>query len=109
MFVLKQPIKTDSPFANLLIQFRSRIDMSQGQLALHINVNHSIISRWESGQRLPTHKNILNLAAALKLTDVEMCTLEILAGYMPITIQHKRRGQAEALAKVLLTYKEIGL
>lgn len=109
MFVLTRPIKTDSAFANLLVQHRSRINMSQGQLALHVNVNHSIISRWESGQRIPTHKNVLNLSTALLLNDVETCTLEILAGYMPNNIHHKKKEQAESLAKILLTYKEIGL
>lgn len=109
MFTLTRPIRTDSALANLLIQYRGRINMSQGQLALHTGVNHSIISRWESGQRIPTHRNVIKLSDALCLNDLERSTLEILAGYMPISIDHQRKAQAESLAKILLTYKEIGL
>lgn len=61
--------------------------MSQSELARRTGVDHTFISRLESGNRLPTRKIVVRLARELAGDDSEM-TMRLLAaaGYAPVTV-----------------------
>jgi transcriptional regulator with XRE-family HTH domain len=61
--------------------------MSQSELARRAGVDHTFISRLESGNRLPTRKIVVRLARELAGDDSEM-TVRFLAaaGYAPVTV-----------------------
>lgn len=51
--------------ANHIREIRERLGMSRPQLAAHLGVVPSVISRWEGESRLPSLGNALALADAL--------------------------------------------
>jgi transcriptional regulator with XRE-family HTH domain len=81
-YALAEP-KSSAVFRKLLKQFRSRRDWSQEQLAQQANMDHSLVSRIESGARTPTRIATHKLAKGLELRGLERDQLLIAAGYFP--------------------------
>lgn len=70
-------------FAVLLARYRTRRRLSQAALGRAAGLDHSLISRYESGERTPERATTLALADALALTDGERDLLLLAAGYAP--------------------------
>ncbi|MCX2725983.1 helix-turn-helix transcriptional regulator [Thermomicrobium sp. 4228-Ro] len=68
--------------SRILRELREKHDMSQYRLAKLINVDHSYISRLESGQRRPSYDILLAIASALGLETEERKILFASAGYL---------------------------
>lgn len=47
-------------------------DMSQRELAIKMNIHESLVSRWISGERVPTLPNIIKLASIFEVTTDEI-------------------------------------
>jgi transcriptional regulator with XRE-family HTH domain len=47
-------------------------DMSQRELAIKMNIHESLVSRWISGERVPTLPNIIKLASIFGVTTDEI-------------------------------------
>jgi transcriptional regulator with XRE-family HTH domain len=81
-------------FSRILRELREKHDMSQYRLAKLVYVDHSYISRLESGQRRPSYDILLAIASALGLDTEERKILFASAGYLlPEEIEailHKR-------------------
>lgn len=60
-----------APFGVTLRAFRKRSRLRQLDLALAVFVDHTQLSRWESGARVPNIEEVARLAAALDLTESE--------------------------------------
>ncbi len=72
------------------LEFRGRLKRhrearrwSQERLASEADMDHSLVSRLESGQRSPTREAIDKLARGLRLEGAEKDRLLIAAGYFP--------------------------
>jgi len=72
----------DLAFPRILRELREKHDMSQARLARAIGVDHSYISRLESGQRRPSYDVILAIASALSLDTEERKLLFASANYL---------------------------
>lgn len=70
-------------FPTLLAIYRRRVDLSQTALADLIGIDHSYVSRLESGQREPDRDVLAVLAAVLDLGRVDRAALYLAAGYAP--------------------------
>lgn len=60
-----------APFGVVLRQLRKERGLKQIELAVEVAVDHSLISRWETGGVLPTSKDVQHIAAVLGLTQDE--------------------------------------
>jgi transcriptional regulator with XRE-family HTH domain len=47
-------------------------DMSQRELSIKMNIHESLVSRWMSGERVPTLPNIIKLASIFGVTTDEI-------------------------------------
>lgn len=70
-------------FRALLRRHREARRWSQERLAGEAAIDHSLVSRLESGQRAPTRLVIRKLGAGLGLTDGQVDELLIAAGFLP--------------------------
>jgi len=72
-------------FCAVLREMRlSRPDpISQMALGNRLGMDHSIVSRWESGQRWPLRENVAACADALGLTGDDRARLFLAADYRP--------------------------
>lgn len=70
-------------FAALLTRYRTRRRLSQAAVGRACGLDHSLISRYERGERTPGRAATLALADALALTDGERDLLLLSAGYAP--------------------------
>ena len=53
-------------------------DMSQRELAIKMNIHESLVSRWISGERVPTLPNIIKLASIFGVaTDEIIQSMEV--------------------------------
>jgi transcriptional regulator with XRE-family HTH domain len=71
-----------NPFPRILRDLREKHDMSQARLARVIGVDHSYISRLESGQRRPSYDTLLAISNALGLDNEERKILFASANYL---------------------------
>jgi len=69
-------------FGRLLRRKRVEAGLSQTALARHAEVEHSLISRLESGRRPPTRQSMAKIIPKLNLTADEIAQLYTLAGFM---------------------------
>lgn len=76
-------LRTRTRFAALLIRHRDARRWSQDRLAEEAALDHSLVSRLESGQRNPTREAVGKLASGLGLTDGEWDELQMVAGFLP--------------------------
>ena len=83
-------------FGVLLATFRGRAGtregkrLSQSELAERAGFDHSYVSRLECGIRMPSFETVLDLAAALELSEADTDRLLIAAHFPP----NSRRMQA---------------
>lgn len=70
------------PFPTLLKYHRERLNLSQTDLCNLLDVDHSYVSRLESGQRQPSMKLMRKLAPHLQMTRAETEQIFSAAGYM---------------------------
>ena len=59
-------------FSTVLKEIRDKRNISQNKLAELLGVDRSAIAHWESGDRIPSTKQLLNLA---KVLDMDLATL----------------------------------
>jgi transcriptional regulator with XRE-family HTH domain len=71
-------------FRKLLKQHRNKQRWSQERLALESNMDNTLVSRLESGQRPPTYTAVIKLGKGLCLSELELDELLIAAGYFPV-------------------------
>lgn len=74
-------------FANTLREYRAQARMSQTELARRSGLDHSYVSRLESGYRTPTRDAVIKLAKAMELSPEKRDRLLASAGFMPMQIQ----------------------
>lgn len=72
-----------SDVGRVLRAHRERTGTSQKRLARQAGIDHTTMSRIESGTYDPSRKMVEALAAALELTRFERVTLHVAAGYVP--------------------------
>ncbi len=71
-------------FSDLLRKRREQRQMPQRALSQLANINQALISRFETGDRLPSGpEQVLAIARALQLGDDDVDTLLAAAGYWP--------------------------
>jgi transcriptional regulator with XRE-family HTH domain len=70
-------------FAALLHRYRTRARWSQSGLATAICVDHSYVSRIESGTRMPSLEIVTRIADVLELDATDRATLILAAGFSP--------------------------
>jgi transcriptional regulator with XRE-family HTH domain len=68
-------------FGKLLRQLRLERGISQAELGRGIGLGHSIVSRYETGERTPRRRTIAAIADALGLDSPERMALFRAAGY----------------------------
>lgn len=66
-------------FGELLKTLREERGVSQARLARHVSLDHSYLSRLESGQRSPSIETIVRIAKALNLSPQEALLLLLAA------------------------------
>ena len=69
-------------FGKLLRQLRLERCLSQAELGRRTGLGHSIISRYETGERLPRRRTLAAIADALGLEPPDRVTLFAAAGYV---------------------------
>lgn len=86
-------------FGQRLRELRLREQMTQRELAAHVGVNHTYISKLETGHygEMPSLGLVWNMADYLR-TDRER--LAILAGHIPDDVMDYLQGSPEALEAV---------
>lgn len=96
-----QQAKYRDRFTELLKHLREARRWSQERLANESEMDHSLVSRLEKGDRNPTRENIEKLIAGMDL-DPEVADLfRMAAGYMPVQPAHTiadERGVASLYA-----------
>ncbi len=75
-------------FRRLLKQHREARRWSQERLAHEAEMDHSLVSRLESGQRSPTREAVGKLARGLELPAEQKDQLLIAAGYFPEQVEN---------------------
>jgi transcriptional regulator with XRE-family HTH domain len=75
-------------FRRLLKQHREARRWSQERLAHEAEMDHSLVSRLESGQRSPTREAVGKLARGLDLSVEQKDQLLIAAGYFPEQVEN---------------------
>ena len=75
-------------FRRLLKQHREARRWSQERLAHEAEMDHSLVSRLESGQRSPTREAVTKLARGLELAAEQKDQLLIAAGYFPERVEN---------------------
>lgn len=75
--------RTSATFRDLLRRHRDARRWSQERLASESEIDHSLVSRLESGQRNPTQEAIAKLAIGLELTEAQHDALLAAAGFLP--------------------------
>ena len=75
-------------FRRLLKQHREARRWSQERLAHEAEMDHSLVSRLESGQRSPTREAVAKLARGLDLPQERKDQLLIAAGYFPEQVEN---------------------
>lgn len=75
--------RSSEEFRGLLKRHRESRRWSQERLAAEAEMDHSLVSRLESGQRSPTREAIGKLARGLELVPEQKDRLLIAAGFFP--------------------------
>ena len=71
----------DGKFGKLLRRLRLERSISQAELGRRTGLGHSIVSRYETGERVPRRRTVAALADALELDSRERIALFRAAGY----------------------------
>src|SRR5919199_2811290 len=81
-------LRGSEEFRALLKRHREARRWSQERLAAEAEMDHSLVSRLESGQRSPTREAVAKLARGLELSDEQKDRLLIVAGYFPEHVEN---------------------
>jgi transcriptional regulator with XRE-family HTH domain len=76
-------VRSSEEFRGLLKRHREARRWSQERLAAEAEMDHSLVSRLESGQRSPTRDAIGKLARGLELAPEQKDRMLIAAGFFP--------------------------
>ena len=76
-------VPSDERFRAQIKEYRDRHSWSQERLAEEADMDHSLVSRLESGQRTPTREAVGKLGDGLRLGDGQRDMLLVLAGFAP--------------------------
>ena len=68
-------------FGALLATWREQCGLSMNQLAARSGIDHSVISRWECGERNPKRSTLCAIADVLDITGVNRMLLFASAGF----------------------------
>ena len=60
--------------AKNIVKYRQRNKMSQEQLAEALNISRQSISKWETGENLPSIDNLISLSGLLDISLDELIT-----------------------------------
>lgn len=95
----------NAEFRGRLKRHREARRWSQERLATEAEMDHSLVSRLESGQRSPTRESIDKLARGLQLNEAEKDRLLITAGYFP---EHAENavGDEPAVQRIYLLLRD---
>lgn len=91
-------------FRRLLRAHRTESGQSQLGLALSADLDHSLVSRLECGERNPTRESIERLCRGLGLNEVDAVYLGLSAGFVPLELSADRR---RAVARYLTLPPEL--
>lgn len=93
-------------FRRLLKRHREARRWSQERLAHEAEMDHSLVSRLESGQRAPTREAVDKLARGLTLSAEQKDQLLIAAGYFP---EHAENALIEepAIRRLYLVLRDV--
>ena len=69
--------------ARLLTAHRRRKNLTMSQLARLCELDHSFISRWESGARYPSRKTVTRVITELDLSVQDAIEFYVINGFMP--------------------------
>lgn len=86
-------------FRTLLRRYRDRRRWSQERLASESEMDHSLVSPLESGQREPTRQSIAKFCAGLGLSQEEADRLWLAAGFVPADLADEPLRSAIALVR----------
>jgi transcriptional regulator with XRE-family HTH domain len=86
-------------FRDLLRRFRDHKRWSQERCALECEMDHSLVSRLESGQRTPTRDSLAKLSAGLGLGREDADRLWLAAGFVPADLPPEELRDALALVR----------
>jgi transcriptional regulator with XRE-family HTH domain len=89
--------KSTDAFRTLLRNHRNAQRWSQERLAYEAEMDHSLVSRLESGQRAPTREAVEKLVTGMKLSEFDKDQLLIHAGFFPVHPESAIGHQPEAL------------
>jgi len=59
-----------------IIKYRTKNNLSQEQLAHALNISRQSISKWETGENLPSIDNLISLSGLLDISLDELVTGE---------------------------------
>lgn len=94
-----EPPDRHADFRRLLRASRHVRGWSMERLATEAGIDHSLISRIESGARNPTRDTIARLARALDLDDDSAAEFSLAAGFVPDGIDRDTLRRALDLAR----------
>ena len=86
-------------FRALVRRYRERRRWSQERLAAEAEMDHSLVSRLESGQRQPTREALAKLCAGLGLDRGDADRLWLAAGFVPPELDREMLREALALVR----------
>jgi transcriptional regulator with XRE-family HTH domain len=89
--------RSSDEFRRLLKRHREGRRWSQERLAAEAEMDHSLVSRLESGQRSPTREAIGKLARGLELSSEQKDRLLIAAGYFPDRPEHALADEPDVI------------
>lgn len=87
------------PFSRLLIRWRTRRQLSQSALAAKSGIDHSMVSRLESGDRNPSRKMCHKLAKALCLDGTDRFMFYGAAGFFESNTEYASLLHAASTAE----------
>lgn len=70
----------------LIVQARTRAKLSQSELARRVGYDHSALSRFERGERMPSRRGLIRILDALGLGHYERAVVLVTAGFWPFDI-----------------------
>lgn len=88
-----------TPFSTLLRRHREAKRWSQETLAKRSHLDHSLVSRLESGHRNPTENSICHLTRALGLSGEPADALWLAAGMVPPDLDAQLLGRLIAFLR----------
>ena len=90
-------------FRTLLRRHRDRRRWSQLRCAVECEMDHSLVSRLERGQRAPTRETLAKLYAGLGISTGDADDLWLAAGFLPPTLPMEALREALVLVRTTMS------